>query len=255
MKRASTSSALTFAALTLLFSWPLWFATLAGALRLTPLGAFAPGAAALVTAALFDGREGVRELGRRLKRFGPGLGWFALATLLAPALVAVALVLAGPFPAQWSKLALFPLVFLEVLLFTAIGEETGWRGYLLPALLTRFEPLRASVILGLFWALWHLPLFWIPGTAQASIPFGYFAVNLVAYSLLYTFIYLQTGGSLVPALLLHTMTDVALAMAGLLAPASLDSEAFWVDYFWLVLAAAAVPAVLLLRAHTGPRER
>ena len=146
-----------------------------------------------------------------------------------------------------------------MLVFTSLGEETGWRGYLLPVLLRKFTPLRASGILGLFWALWHLPLFSIPGTPQSSIPFGYFAANLVAFSVLYTALFLRTGGSLLPALLLHTTTDVALAMAGLLFPASLASETFWLTYFWLVNVAAVLVAVAAApgwsrKPWAGPRS-
>ena len=240
-----------FAGLTLLLSWPLWFAVMAGKASLTPVGAFAPGAAALMTAAVVEGRSGVREIARRLTRWRFGGRWYAVAALFAPAVVAAALAIARPGPGDSSKLPLFPLVFAEVLIFTSLGEEIGWRGYLLPALLERFGPLRASLVLGLFWAVWHLPLFSIPGTAQSSIPFGYFAANLVAFSVIYTVLFRRTQGSLLPALLLHTMTDASLAMAGLVFPVSSESEPFWVAYFWLVIGAAVAVALLNLRRSSA----
>ena len=240
-----------FAGLTLLLSWPLWFAVMAGKATLTPVGAFAPGAAALITAAIGEGRSGVREIARRLTRWRFSGRWTAVAALFAPAIVAAALAIARPGPADWSKLPLFPLVFAEVLLFTSLGEETGWRGYLLPALLERFGPLRASAVVGLFWALWHLPLFSIPGTAQSSIPFGYFAANLVAFSVIYTWLFRCTEGSLLPALLLHTMTDTSLAMAAIVFPAAGESEPFWVAYFWLVIGAAVAVALVSLRRSSA----
>ena len=58
-------------------------------------------------------------------------------------------------------------VFLH---FSHLGEELGWRGFLLPRLAARQGPLRASLVVGLLWGLWHLPAFWLPGTGKVGSP-------------------------------------------------------------------------------------
>ena len=76
------------------------------------------------------------------------------------------------------------------------GEEVGWRGFALPSLQIQFHPILASIILGVLWGLWHLPLFWIKGSAQQSMSVQFFVLATVGYSILYTWIYNGTNGSL-----------------------------------------------------------
>ena len=241
--------ATAFMALTLLLSWPLWLGVIAGKIALTPFGSFAPGVAALAMAALFDGREGLRGIGARFARWRVRPAAYVLALLGAPLLVTVALTLAPRGQVDASKLLLWPVAYLEVLLFTAVGEETGWRGYLLPLLLRRFSALRASIVVGLFWAVWHLPLFSIRGTPQSEVPFGYFSVNLMALSVLFTALFRWTGGSLWPPLLLHASVDTSLAIAGLAFPGSTASRRFWLAYFWLTIAVAIVVSLFGRKAR------
>jgi len=94
------------------------------------------------------------------------------------------------------------------LLFGPLPEELGWRGYLLDPLLDRFGALAASLSVGLLWAGWHLPLFFLTGTYQAGLGvgtpdfwlFGYF---VVAYSVLFTWVHVHTGRSILAAVLFH----------------------------------------------------
>lgn len=92
------------------------------------------------------------------------------------------------------------------LLFGPLPEEIGWRGCALPALLVRFGPLAASAWLYLAWALWHVPLFLLPGYYA---PFGgppapgVFFLELAANTVLQTWLFLATGGSVLAAVLYH----------------------------------------------------
>ena len=70
-----------------------------------------------------------------------------------------------------------------------LGEEPGWRGYALPRLEVALGPVRGSLFLALLWAGWHLPLFWIPGTAQSHLPLALFLVRTVGLSVISTWIY------------------------------------------------------------------
>ena len=87
-----------------------------------------------------------------------------------------------------------------------LQEEFGWRGYALPRLQLRFNALVSSMILGIVWWLWHLPLVFIPGRFMVDnlLLFGMLMIEIVLISILFTWIYNNTGGSVLAALLFHT---------------------------------------------------
>jgi len=100
---------------------------------------------------------------------------------------------------------------LNVLLIFLVGgplsEEFGWRGFALPALQERWGWRVASVVLGGVWAAWHLPLFYSSGTLQSHWPFGWFALSVIASSVLFAWLFNRTQGSVVPVLVLHTTVN------------------------------------------------
>ena len=111
---------------------------------------------------------------------------------------------------EFGRICWAPFSFLFVV---TVGEETGWRGYLLPELQRRFSPLISTLILGLIWSLWHSPLYFIglydfPGNrlvnALMYIPFA------IAFSFQFTWIFNRTGGVLSLALLLHASSNTTL---------------------------------------------
>ena len=243
------------------FSWGYWLLVLASGrhliafpVPLTPLGAFGPGVGALVSASVMGGRP---ELGRLVSRFRTsGTTWrgLTLALVAWPAMVVIAIggaVLSGTHlsTAPQLSLALVILSVIEIFLFTSVGEELGWRGYALPILLERTRPVVASIIVGAIWAVWHLPLFWIPGTAQASIPFGYFALAILASSFVYTVVFRLSGPSIVAVLLLHTMEDASLGIAQVGWPQATDGNVFWFTYLGVLLLTGMAGAFLLWRSR------
>jgi membrane protease YdiL (CAAX protease family) len=122
---------------------------------------------------------------------------------LPPELLAV-----GPWP-------LLPFVFLQTLLLgSPMGEETGWRGYALPRLQATRSALWASVVLGVLWGLWHLPLFLTRGQPLSHEFFGWYLLGIVADAVLFTWVYNNTRGSLLLVLLFHAsiaVTDLFIA--------------------------------------------
>jgi membrane protease YdiL (CAAX protease family) len=84
-----------------------------------------------------------------------------------------------------------------------LGEELGWRGFALPRLLHNCSALIASVIVGLIWGLWHLPAFFINGLPQNQFSLPAFLVACVALSVLMTWVYQHTQGSILFAVLIH----------------------------------------------------
>ena len=90
-----------------------------------------------------------------------------------------------------------------VVFVLVVGEELGWRGYALPLLLERRSAVTASLILGVLWGLWHLPTFLVPGTPQYGLPMPAFVLLTIEYSILMTWVYLHTKGSVLSATLFH----------------------------------------------------
>ena len=101
--------------------------------------------------------------------------------------------------------------FLPLLILGPLSEEIGWRGYALERLQTRWNALTSSLIVGVVWALWHLPLFMMVGTSQHELgdPFISFLIKITASSILYTWLYNNTKHSLWSAILLHWLYTYA----------------------------------------------
>ncbi|SDZ18180.1 CAAX protease self-immunity [Geodermatophilus africanus] len=96
------------------------------------------------------------------------------------------------------------LLFLVLALTDGLGEELGWRGFALPRLLRRRGPVGASLLLGVVWAVWHAPLSWTSGAVLEGTPVWLLLVQLPACAVGYTWVFLHTGGSVLPAVALHS---------------------------------------------------
>jgi uncharacterized protein len=164
---------------------------------------FGPAFAAIIVVVITQGKTGLKDLLSRLVRWRVGARWYAIAlglpTVLALTTAGVQLLLGGPAAIQFGGLSV-----LNIVLFVfVVGEELGWRGYALPRLLATKTALVASLILGVLWGAWHLPTFFVPGAPQYGLPFSAFVILTVAYSILFTWIYIHTRGSVLISTLLH----------------------------------------------------
>jgi membrane protease YdiL (CAAX protease family) len=95
-----------------------------------------------------------------------------------------------------------------------LGEETGWRGYALPRLLEATGPVGASLVLGVIWALWHLPLFWTEGSSLFESSVLVLLLRLPATSIMFTWLFQKTQGSLFLAILFHAALNLFAAPPG-----------------------------------------
>lgn len=173
----------------------------------------------------------VKTTGRSLRVWIRSLGpvpgkarWYLAAVLLIGALVAIttaAYVVAGgelTVPAVTAPALL--ITFLIAMTLGGGPEELGWRGYLLPRLQQRWSPVGATLIVGLGWAIWHLPLFVLPGAQNAGQPFVLFALVVIAMSFAFTWLYNVANGSILPVVLLHGLNNTS----GLLYPFAADTS-------------------------------
>jgi len=182
----------------------------------TLLGGTGPTLAAVMVLMLTEGKDSPRELFRALVQWA-GAGWLAVALLspLVLALVAWALepLLGGPQLAlaamPWGAM----LAFLPLMLLSNVWEELGWRGYALPRLQQRYSALGTSVLMGLLWSLWHLPLMLNPDAAMATLPLWAEPIFAISLSIIYTWLYNHTAGSLLYVTLFHAASNaVAFAL-------------------------------------------
>ncbi len=162
---------------------------------------FGPAAAAFVVVRIWRGRAGVRDLWAVTTRWRVHPGWYVAALALPIAGTAIGhilYVLAGnaalPVPG-----AVEPILF--VLFFLVIGEEIGWRGFLLRGLLDRQSPLVATLVVAAVWTMWHSPLYFIPGMPFVGNPFWAFALWVFTFSFLMTWLWLGTGSAWLAAIM------------------------------------------------------
>jgi membrane protease YdiL (CAAX protease family) len=218
-----------FFALTFGFSWFIWL----GAILvdsgfsfhllnqypevITLSGLFGPMFGACFLCYRHGGWSGIRDLFARFRFSGTRLRWWGVVFLLPLAIQALAhfspILLGGLLPATgtFSPKTLFS-AFAFVTILGGGQEEIGWRGYALDRLQATYSVLASSLILGAMWALWHLPLWFIPGTSLAATPVGAFVVGVVSLSVILGWITNNTNRTLAAPTLAHGMTNASHAI-------------------------------------------
>ena len=246
-------------------TWSAWLASARWGGRLPPLfglggpifqlGVFAPGLVAIGFTSVLDGREGVRRLLSRIGRWQVAAGFylFAVTYLAIIKLAAAALhrAVLGAWPVFGETP--WPLMLGAILFSTWVqaGEEVGWRGYALPRLANFFGLGGASVVLGIIWAVWHLPLFFIAGTGSDGQSFPIYVLHVTALSVAMAWLYWKTDGSLLLVMLMHASVNnttgiVPAAVPGAANPFSFagsTTAAFTILLSWLV----AIPLMNQMR--------
>ena len=172
--------------------------------------AIGPALAAAIVSWVAHGRTGVRDLFTGLIRWRVGLVWYIVAVLSPVVLLTVAQVMTKslgltvtiPVP----QIALSPFGF-GVNFLANTCEEIGWRGFALPHLQKRYNALISTLIVGLLWGLWHLPLIFLVGNSMSEFPFLWF-ISIVADAFMYTWIYNSTKGSILLVALFHGSLNI-----------------------------------------------
>lgn len=207
-----------FFVLAFAFTWAIEIPMLA--FQVAPLQfvvGWMPGLAAILVVGVLDGRGGIRTLLQRLLIWRVGFRWYALAVFgfLAVWFVPQALnPMFGGAGLHAPELSLTLLVGFVAVLFLRMvlsSEELAWSGFALPRLQARHGALVASLILGVIWAVWHLPLFFTPGS-QRDMGFGLFLAGTVCTRIILTWLFNSTHGSVLLCTILHqsinTWTDI-----------------------------------------------
>lgn len=217
------------------------------------LSVFGPFVAAVGLTYWDGGIPGVVSLLRRGWDFAFAKAWLVPTLFLMPAIGGITLAVLTLFkqPIPWEVGLPLPMVapvFLLILLLNGLPEEYGWRGYALERLQQQWSPLAASLLLGLGWGVWHIPLHFISGTVQAAIPVTEYIAQTMVLAVLYTWLYNHTGGRIAVAALFHAAANVT----GAAIPYWTTEVGRWVGFVILLIATLAIVAVWRPRriAHT-----
>jgi hypothetical protein len=180
---------------------PLW------ALLLFMIGGFVPSLAGLALTGIYEGKAGLKRLGKRLIQFK--LGWrnylAAIIFILAITGLQLAIIQITGNKFNYSIFIAQLGSFLPLLIIGPLSEEIGWRGFALDRLQTRWNPLTSGLIVGIVWSLWHLPLFLMIGTSQheLKIPFIGFLLSVTSTSVLFTWLHNRAHSSIWMAVFFH----------------------------------------------------
>ncbi|KIH98013.1 CAAX protease [Streptomonospora alba] len=239
------------------FSWSVWGGGTAlteggNPMALVIIGSFGPAVAAVAVTWALQGWSGVGALFRRYsprRRGGAAPYVITAAVVLAIAASAAIPVLLAEASVNSAELgaaaALLPANVLLIAFAGGGNEELGWRGFMLPRLQGAMPPLAANVILGAVWAVWHAPLWTMPGTVQSQIDFHVYTMLVVGLTVVFGCVFNSSRGGLIAVVVAHTAVN---AVAGLkvaaLGEASGMGEA-------VLVALVAVILVLLTRGRLG----
>jgi CAAX protease family protein len=214
-----------FFALTYLVSWTLWITAgwLSGAeapdasfvapvgVLLLLIGTFAPALVAIALTARAEGRSGVSALLGRIAHAPSQARWYVFAVSYMVAIKVGVTLVYRALTASWPQFGDTPwyVVAVAIVFSTPVqaGEEIGWRGYALPRLATVLGLPMASIALGVVWAAWHLPLFFISQGDNRGQSFPLYVLAVTAISVPMAWLYWRTSGSLLLTMLMHAATN------------------------------------------------
>jgi uncharacterized protein len=218
------------------------------------VGGLGPTIAALIAVSWTEREGTLREYGQTLVRWRLPLWWYAVAFLF-PALLALALDFASAwFGAQrpslpaLSDLARLPLLFGSMIVGGGL-DELGWRGVAQPMLERRLNRLASAAVVGLVWALWHIPLFFIHGVAQFGANYPLFAAEVLGNALLLAWIYGGTR-SILLCIVFHAAGNTSATLG--LDAYDASAELAWIGPAAKILIGAVL--ILCLPARPAPDE-
>ena len=224
-----------FLILTLLWSWTNWFIglnclsdginqeSIGKFLVFFFVGVYGPTISGIITTLLFDGLKGVFELIKKLFIWKAPLKYYVYIILLPLLFVIIGIALYSQFIGKIGSFDIMaflsiPTILLAGLYAGPLGEELGWRGFLLPELQKSYSNLNSAIIIGFIWFIWHIPLWWAPfGTLVSGEPislisvFTYF-IMLICLSIIITWLVINSKGSVLIALLFHLSINAGIAL-------------------------------------------
>lgn len=238
-------------ALWLAMGWPTTFWTI---LAIT-LG---PTVASLIMTGVTQGLPGIRALMMRILRWRVPLVWYLVALAGIPAIMVLGMVFLPGAAASFDPLtpgtwAGYPWLFVLVLFLGGpFLEEPGWRGFALPRMQRALGPFWGTMLLGVLWAGWHFPQYMMPDWAAQNGGFSLqstavYTLSVIPLTVILTWVYNNTRGSLLLAMLTHSSINAFSVYAPQIFPAQATSQV----YGFVGFGGAALLIVLLTRGRLG----
>jgi uncharacterized protein len=215
------------------------------------IGVFAPALVAIALTARAEGRDGVWRLLTRITQWQVPARYYAIAVFYLAATKLTAALIHRMFTGAWPAFGDTPVVLLfAAILFSTwvqAGEEIGWRGYALPRLAARMGLGGASLLLGVVWALWHLPLFFLPGSGSDGQSFPIYLLHVTALSVAMAWLYWRTDGSLLLVMVMHASVNNTTGIVPTAVPGATEVWTFSGSpvAWWTVALSLAVAAFFL----------
>jgi membrane protease YdiL (CAAX protease family) len=203
--------------------------------------------AAMIMAKL-ENSYSIRQLFSKLKIWKIGSKWYLIALSFTLIQVGFAMMVYKGFSGSTPKIpsdysiALLPIIFLVLFFQVGLSEELGWRGYALPKLQSKYSALKSSIILGLVWAFWHVGSFLVPGSFHDSVPLLWYILDTILFTIVLTWVFNNTKGSLLLAVLFHVAVDVT---AGYL-PYFFEYKGIYIS---VIINAIAVAGIIGVSGH------
>jgi uncharacterized protein len=232
-KSIKKSPVIWFFLLTFVFSWGPWLLTS----FLHTLGLFAPTFAAIIVTGAIKGKPGIIALLKRIAYWRVGLPWylFVLFSTAVIGFLAIGLyVLTGG-----TAPAISFYIFLPGIITCGLTEEIGWRGFALPELQKKYSALTSSVIIGVIWAFWHFII--TPGNPLFLMVFS---LEVVMLSILFTWVYNNTKGSILLVALYHTVINIVIS----------NLKIPTIPRLWVIYLILKLVLVLVIIWRFGPRH-
>ncbi len=193
------------------------------------VGVYSPTVSAILCSAVISGRSTVKALIKKYFLWRVEVLWYIAAILFFPLVYILCIffykISYGSIGSiQYGVLPIIPVLVFVSIFFGPLGEELGWRGFLLPFLERKYGVIKGSIVIGIIWTFWHAPLFWAKsGTAISGYPVTFLSVTIyllfiTGSSFIFTWLYSRTNGSVLLSILLHLSMNASGSIASLLFP-------------------------------------
>lgn len=208
---------------------------------------WAPTVIALALIWVSHGARGVRaEVGERLKYRRGSTPWLALAAL-TPAVATASAVAAARFAGDGAAFTPSQAILFAIglqIITGAVGEEVGWRGFLLPRLRKHYGPVTAAWVMGSLWSLWHLPAWFTPWLPHPTFPMVPTLVCTAGFGVFMAFVFYRAGESVLATILAHLSLNIMTAMGGV----RLSSVVFWTTLATIFFVLAILASIAMSRS-------
>ncbi|MCW4032418.1 MAG: CPBP family intramembrane metalloprotease [Candidatus Bathyarchaeota archaeon] len=217
----ATRNITTFFALTFLISLPIWILTalttqfIPEEMPMNPIGilmVFTPITAAFILTYRENGLDTAKKLLKRSfdhKRI-TGKLWYVPIFFLMPVIyfssLGLMISVGIPIPENPIPVVATPILFL-IFFIMALGEEVGWQGYAFDPMEKRWNALNASIVLGIIWTIWHIPLLSLQNLQGGTLWIAGQCTNLAVTRILIVWIFNNTGKSVFAAILIHAVDN------------------------------------------------